>query len=61
MDLQLNQKVVILSGATGGIGSAMARRFLAEQCRVSLIGRSEKKLRILKDSLDTQFDKRKFF
>jgi len=59
MDLQLNQKVVILSGATGGIGSAMARRFLEEQCRVSLIGRSEKKLRTLKDSLDTQFDKKK--
>jgi NAD(P)-dependent dehydrogenase (short-subunit alcohol dehydrogenase family) len=40
MDLQLNGKHVLITGGSRGIGLACARDFLAEGCRVSLVGRS---------------------
>lgn len=49
---RLDGKVVFLTGATGGIGGGIARRFLAEGARLMLVGRSEKKLKALKESLD---------
>ena len=40
MDLQLRGRHVLVTGGSRGIGLACARDFLAEGCRVSLVGRS---------------------
>ncbi len=40
----LDGKTAIITGATGGIGEAVANRFLSEGANVMLVGRSEKKL-----------------
>ena len=40
MDLQLGGRHVLITGGSRGIGLACARDFLAEGCRVSLVGRS---------------------
>jgi NAD(P)-dependent dehydrogenase (short-subunit alcohol dehydrogenase family) len=40
MDLQLKGRHVLVTGGSRGIGLACARDFLAEGCRVSLVGRS---------------------
>lgn len=40
MDLQLQGRHVLVTGGSRGIGLACARDFLAEGCRVSLVGRS---------------------
>lgn len=40
MDLQLQGKHVLITGGSRGIGLACARDFLAEGCRVSLVGRT---------------------
>lgn len=35
--MELNDKVVVITGGTGGIGQAMARAFLAEGARTVVI------------------------
>ena len=40
MDLQLRGKHILITGGSRGIGLACAKDFLAEGCRVSLVGRS---------------------
>ena len=44
MDLHLKDKVVLITGASRGIGLATAKAFAAEGCRVMLSGRSEASL-----------------
>ncbi|MGQ0542383.1 MAG: SDR family NAD(P)-dependent oxidoreductase [Blastocatellia bacterium] len=44
-------KVAIVTGSTGGIGEATAKRFLAEGASVMLVGRSAEKLRETRDRL----------
>jgi len=44
MDLGLQDKIVIVSGSSGGIGLAIATAFLSEGARVQISGRTEGKL-----------------
>lgn len=52
----LKDKVILLTGATGGIGSALAELFIISGARVILAGRSVSKLDMLKDLLLSNFD-----
>lgn len=51
MDLQLSDRVVLITGAASGIGRACAIRFAAEGARLALLDRDEAKLRALTDEL----------
>ena len=44
MDLQLRGKHVVVTGGSRGIGLACARDFLAEGCKVSLVGRTQARM-----------------
>ncbi len=44
MDLELTQKVVLITGGTDGLGLALARRLLAEGASVAVCGRNEERL-----------------
>lgn len=49
---QLKDKVVIITGASGGIGSELARRLAPMGIKLALCGRSEKKLTALKEETE---------
>ena len=44
MSKRLQNKVVLITGSSGGLGKLMARRFLAEGCRIILTGSNPNKL-----------------
>ncbi|MGI8788708.1 MAG: SDR family NAD(P)-dependent oxidoreductase [Pyrinomonadaceae bacterium] len=48
---RLDGKVAIITGATGGIGEATAKRFLDEGASVMLVGRSAEKLKETRERL----------
>ena len=48
---KLQGKTAIITGATGGIGEATAKLFLAEGANVMLVGRSAEKLKATRDRL----------
>ena len=48
---RLSGKRALVTGATGGIGEATAKRFLQEGAAVMLVGRSEEKLGLTRDRL----------
>ncbi len=48
---RLDGKVAIITGATGGIGEATAKRFLEEGASVMLVGRSAEKLKATHERL----------
>ncbi len=48
---RLNGKAAIITGATGGIGEAAAKRFLDEGACVMLVGRSKEKLKATRERL----------
>ena len=52
MTQSLAGKVVIITGASSGIGEAMARRLAAAGCKLTLAARSLDKLQALADELD---------
>ena len=45
MDLQLNDKVAVVTGSSRGIGLAISHALAAEGCRVTLCARTESRLR----------------
>mgnify|MGYP001340589301 FL=1 len=47
MDLELNDKVIVVTGATSGIGEATAKKLLAEGARVVATGRAQAPLQAL--------------
>lgn len=47
MDLQLRDKVIFITGATGGIGSAISKAFLNEGARLALTSTRREKLELL--------------
>lgn len=51
MDLHLNQKHVLITGGSKGIGLACARLFLSEGARVSLVSRSAENLALAQAEL----------
>ncbi len=52
--MKLNGKVVIITGASSGIGEAFARRLADEGCRLTLAARSVDKLEALASELDAE-------
>ena len=51
---RLNGKTAIITGATGGIGEATAKRFLDEGACVMLVGRSKEKLKATRERLEVE-------
>lgn len=56
MDLDLAEKVVVVSGATGGIGLAIAQQFLEEGCMVALLARDIDRLERTSNKLNRNHD-----
>lgn len=48
-------KTVLITGATGGIGSELCRRFAGDQINLVLIARNRKKLHQLSEQLQSEF------
>jgi NADP-dependent 3-hydroxy acid dehydrogenase YdfG len=51
--MDLKGKVVLISGATGGMGEELVRELAKEGCKLALFARRENKLKELKDQLET--------
>lgn len=54
MNLDLENKIVLLTGASSGIGRAAARAFYAHGARVALLGRREENLRETAAGMDPE-------
>lgn len=57
----LENKNVLITGASGGLGSCIAKQFAAEGCNLYLTGRNEESLRTLAQEIDTNFDNKVFY
>jgi NAD(P)-dependent dehydrogenase (short-subunit alcohol dehydrogenase family) len=55
MDLQLTDKVAVVTGGTAGIGLAIARGLAAEGAHLALCARDEQRLRAVVDQIKTEF------
>ena len=56
MNLDLAGKVVVVTGATGGIGLAIAQQFLEEGCMLALLARDADRLERTSNKLESDFD-----
>lgn len=54
IDMDFENKVVLINGATGGIGAAIAHRLIQEHCKLALVGRREDQLEALARELQQQ-------
>ena len=52
MDLKLKDKVVLVTGGTGGIGTAIVKAFLAEGAKVAFSSTRQEKIDALLPTLD---------
>lgn len=52
--MKLSNQVAVITGASEGIGAAIARRFAGEGARVVLAARSEEKLKVLAEELGSE-------
>ena len=57
MDLQLQNKVVAITGGSKGIGFQTALQFVEEGATVAICARGEKQLQVAKDSIFQQTGK----
>ena len=57
MDLKLKDKVVLVTGGTGGIGTAIVKGFLAEGAKVAFSSTSQKKIEELIPALGAPADR----
>jgi 3-oxoacyl-[acyl-carrier protein] reductase len=58
MDIRLDGRVALITGATGGIGSAIATEFFKSGATIVINGRSQEKIDALTDKLLTGGDKK---
>lgn len=58
MDIRLDGRVALITGATGGIGTAIATEFFKSGATVIINGRSQEKINALTDKLLTGCDKK---
>lgn len=61
MDYQLKDRVVLITGATGGIGQALTQAFAQEGCRLAISSTSQAKLDAFTPSLGLGEDRLKTF
>ena len=61
MDFNLKDRVVLITGATGGIGQALTRAFAQEGCRLAISSTSQAKLDAFTPSLGLGEDRLKTF
>jgi len=52
--MDLKKKVVLVSGATGGMGEELVKLLAQEKCKLALFARRENKLKKLKENLETK-------
>ena len=57
MDLKLKDKVVLVTGATGGIGTALCYALKNEGAKIALSGRNKEKVNTLAKELDLEPDR----
>ena len=60
MDLELTDRVIVVTGASKGIGFATSEALLKEGARVVLIARDANRLDIVSKKLNTTFDASRF-
>ena len=54
MDGSLRNKIMIVTGASSGIGAVVARRFAAQGVKLALVARSAEKLKALADEVSAE-------
>jgi len=59
--MDLSHKVVVITGASDGLGKGIAERFAQEKVRLALLARSEDKLKLLKEELSSQGVETEYF